>query len=125
MPESTSIIGAFKLTGKTKKGLSIGVMDSITAREKAEFDYLGERRRETVEPLTNYFGLRLQKDYNKGNTILGGMFTAVNRDVKEPQLNFLHRSAYTGGIDFTHHWEKKNYFWTTGYTDLSSEIMCF
>lgn len=112
MPENTSIIAAFKLTGKTKKGLSIGILDAVTAREKAEIYQLGEKRHETVEPLTNYFGLRLQKDYNKGNTILGGMFTATNRDIRNPQLNFLHRAAYTGGIDFSHRWKNREYLFS-------------
>ena len=74
-----AILGAFKLTGKTKSGLSIGVLESVTSRENA-VDLLrrfGERR--PVEPLTNYFALRLQKDCNRGATILGGMLTAVNR----------------------------------------------
>jgi hypothetical protein len=109
MPQNTSIIAAFKLTGKTRKGLSIGVLDAVTAREKAEIDLFGERRHEAVEPMTNYFGLRLQKDYHKGNTILGGMFTATNRDIRDPQLDFLHRAAYTGGLDFSHRWRNRDY----------------
>lgn len=112
MPTNTSILGAFKLTGKTKNGLSIGIMESLTSREDAVIDLMGERRFETVEPLTNYLVIRLQKDYNKGKTIIGGMLTATNRFPKETDtnLNFLHRAAYTGGVDAYHSWKNKTYF---------------
>ncbi|MCP4150786.1 MAG: carbohydrate binding family 9 domain-containing protein [bacterium] len=109
MPGNTSILGAFKLTGKTKKGLSIAILNGITAEENAEIAAHGERRFDTVEPLTNYFIMRVQKDYKKGNTKIGGMMTATNRNLKNPVLNFLHRSAYTGGFDFSHSWKEKVY----------------
>jgi len=108
-PESTSILGAFKLTGKTRNGVSIGVMESLTAREVAEIDSNGERRNEVVEPFTSYFLGRLQKDWDQGNTIIGGMFTATNRKIEDPQLTFLHRDAYSGGIDFRRSWKDKTY----------------
>ena len=112
MPENTTILGAFKMTGKTKSGLSIGIIDSITAKESTQISYQGQRRWEVVEPSTNYLGLRLQKDYNKGNTIFGGMITATNRHIKNEELNFLHDAAYTGGFDFIHHWKNKIYYFS-------------
>ncbi len=111
-PESTTIIGAFKITGKTKSGISIGIIDSITARESGQISYLGQHSDVVVEPLTNYFGLRLQKDYNKGNTIFGGIITATNRSIKNEELNFLHDAAYTGGFDFIHQWKNKTYYFS-------------
>ena len=110
VPQNTSIQGAFKLSGKTKKGLSIGIIDGITTKENARVFSLGEYRDEPVEPFTNYFGARLQKDYNQGNTVIGGMLTSVNRSISNPNLNFLHNSAYTGGIDLFHTWKDKTYF---------------
>ena len=110
IPLKTTILAAFKLTGKTRNGLSIGILDSVTAREDAAVDAMGIHNHEAVEPLTNYFVLRLQKDYNRGNTVIGGMFTSTHRDIDDAQLNFLHRSAYTGGLDFTHSWKDKE--WT-------------
>jgi hypothetical protein len=112
MPENTTIFGAFKITGKTKSGISVGIIDSITTKESAQLSYLGQRRDQVVEPMTNYFGLRLQKDYNEGNTIFGGMVTATNRSIKNDELNFLHDAAYTGGFDFLHQWKKKTYFFS-------------
>lgn len=110
MPQNTSILGAFKLTGKTKNGLSIGIIDSITSEEKARVSYLGQLRHETVEPLTNYLGFRLQKDYNKGSTVIGTMLTATNRNIKNQELSFLHSAAYTGGVDLYHSWKNRTYF---------------
>ena len=108
--DNTSILGAVKLTGKTKKGLSVGLIESLTAREKIRIQSGSEIRKETVEPLTNYLVGRVQQDYNKGNTMIGGMFTATNRLIDQPSLKQLNRSAYTGGIDFIHHWSNKTYY---------------
>ncbi|MFN2439372.1 MAG: DUF5916 domain-containing protein [Chitinophagaceae bacterium] len=107
-PQNTSILGAAKFSGKTKKGWSIGVLESITQREMATIDNGGQKRKELVEPLTSYFVGRLQKDIKSGNTIVGGIVTAVNR---ENGLNdILHRSAYTGGLDFLHHWKNRTWY---------------
>ena len=110
MPESTTILGAMKISGKTKKGLSIGILESLTSREDALIDSLGERRKVTVEPLTNYFVGRVQQDFNKGQTILGALVTAVNRDINTPALDFLHSSAYTAGLDFQHNWKERTWY---------------
>ncbi len=112
MPGNTTIFGAFKITGKTKSGISVGIIDGIAAKENAQISYLGQRREQVVEPMTNYFGFRLQKDYNEGNTIFGGMITATNRSIKNEELNFLHDAAYSGGFDFIHRWKKKTYYFS-------------
>ena len=43
VPTNTTILGAAKLTGKTKNGLSVGFVEAITAEEKAEIDTIGGR----------------------------------------------------------------------------------
>ena len=117
-PINTSIIGAAKLTGKTKNGLSIGFLDAVTAEELAEVDTNGTRTFQTVEPLTNYFIGRIQKDLKSGNTIIGGMVTGVNRDMKDIPLigdessNLINRlpgASYSGGLDFTQYFKEKTY----------------
>jgi len=110
--KNTTILGAAKLTGKNKKGFSWGLLESVTAPEYAKIDSLGVSRKYTIEPLTNYFAGRFQQDINKGNTIVGGMFTAVNRSIKDDQLNWLHTDAYSGGVDVTHNWKERTYFVT-------------
>jgi hypothetical protein len=108
-PDNTSIVGAFKLTGKTSRGLSIGILESVTAKEKAEIDLNGQRREETVEPMTNYFVGRLQQDFRKGDTHLGAMITSVHRNIDDPHLDYMRRHAYAGGIDFSHYFKKRDY----------------
>lgn len=110
IPENTAILGAAKISGKSKDGLSIGLLESITAKENAEIDTPDGRTLKAVEPLSNYFVTRIQKDYNNSNTILGGMFTAANRKIDQDHLKFLHQSAYTGGFDFRHYWQNKTYY---------------
>ncbi len=58
-------------------------------------------RHELVEPLTNYFIGRVQRDFKEGNTILGGILTGTNRVVDDNLGSYMHKSAYSGGIDFT------------------------
>lgn len=110
IPESTTILGAAKLTGKTRKGLSVGVLESVTQRERAAISDGTDTWHQVAEPLTNYFESRLIQDYNNGNTQLGGIFTAVNRDLQAPEVNGLRKSAYTGGMDFIHNWDHKNWY---------------
>jgi hypothetical protein len=110
LPMETNILAAVKLTGKTKNGWSIAVLESITSKEEAEIDSYGQRRQETIEPFSNFFVARLQKDYRKGDTRIGGMFTATHRNINDQNLDFLHRSAYAGGIDFDHIWKNKTYY---------------
>jgi hypothetical protein len=113
VPTATTILGAAKLTGKTKNGLSLGFIEAITAEEKAKIDNEGERTYETVEPLTNYFVGRVQKDFNEGKTILGGILTGTNRfldaNLDANLANYMHKSAYSGGIDFTQYFKNKNW----------------
>ncbi|NQU87585.1 MAG: carbohydrate binding family 9 domain-containing protein [Mariniphaga sp.] len=110
VPEFTRIMGAAKLTGKTKNGWSIGILESLTSEENAEIQNIDNKRTQVVEPLTNYLVGRIQKDFNQGNTYVGGMVTAVNRKTGNPHLNFLHKSAYAGGIDGVHKWN--NQMWS-------------
>jgi hypothetical protein len=112
VPDNTKILGAFKLTGKTKNGWSIGIIENIGNKEVAEIDTEGEKHEEVVEPYTNYLIGRVQKDINKGNTIIGGMFTATHRKLEDTNLDYLNSSAITGGIDFKQYFLKKKYYFT-------------
>jgi hypothetical protein len=110
VPESTTILAAAKVSGKTRKGLEIGVLESLTNKEEATIDNEGVRRKEIVEPMTNYFVGRLKQDFNKGKTVIGGIFTAVNRDITNPALNYLPVCAYTGGLDFRQSWKERTWY---------------
>jgi hypothetical protein len=109
IPHNSTILGAAKLTAKTPTGWSVGVLNSITSKESAEIKN-GLTRYETVEPTTNYTVGRLQRNFSKGQYSLGGMFTAVNRNIDESHLNFIPEAAYTGGFDWMAQWGNRSYY---------------
>ena len=109
-PEYTSILGALKLTGKTSKGLSVGVVESLTSREYTEISSPEGERKMEAEPLTNYFVGRVQKDINKSNTMIGGMVTSTLRDIDHNYLDHINKSALTGGVDFRHYLMNKTFY---------------
>ncbi len=108
VPVNSTILGAAKFSGKTKDGWSIGILETITDNEYATIDNNGERREELIEPLTNYFVARAQKDFNDRKSYIGGIFTTTNRDLQN--ITTLHKSAYSGGIDFRHEWKDRDYY---------------
>ncbi len=106
-PENTTILGAAKVSGKTQSGLSIGLLSSATEREFATIiDSDGESTTE-VEPFTSYNVGRVQQDFNNRQSSIGVMLTTVNRDLQTDELGFLHRSAYSGGVDLVHRWKDR------------------
>jgi len=110
-PDKTAILSAIKFSGTTSKGLSVGLIQSLTANQMAHLSNTsGDRRTRQVEPLTNYMVARVQKGYNAGNTVVGGMLTSANRFINDPSLEFLSRAAYTGGLDLLHHWKDKEFY---------------
>jgi hypothetical protein len=112
VPDAARILGAAKLSGRTTSGWSVGLLNASTERVQARsLDGDGETGLWTVEPFTNYLVGRLRRDYREGQSVIGGMFTAVNRDLDgEAALQRLHSAAYTGGMDFRHQWAERS--WT-------------
>jgi hypothetical protein len=110
-PDKTSILSAVKLSGTTSKGLSVGLIQSVTANEFARVsDTDGNRSNIKVEPFTSYTVARIQKGINAGNTVFGGMLTSTNRLIEDKNLESLSANAYTGGLDLLHHWKDKEFF---------------
>lgn len=108
--ENIPIIGALKLTGTNRKGVTIGVVQSLTAQSSSKVMLNGVEDKVVVEPLTNYTVARVQKNW-EGNTLLGGMVTSVNRALDEPYLkDLLVRNAFTAGIDFTQYFKNRLYY---------------
>ncbi len=110
-PDMTSILSAVKFSGTDSKGLSVGVIQSLTAKEYAKVtDQYGNESTRQVEPLTNYMVARVQKGFNAGTSVLGGMLTSTQRFIDTPELEFLPGSSYTGGLDLIHRWRDKEFF---------------
>lgn len=109
-PENTNILSALKLTGKTSQGWSIGIMEALTSQESASVVTLdGTRRSEKVEPFTNYFLGRAEREFRNGRSAVGAIFTAVNRKIDNANMNFLRNAAYSGGIGLRHRWANDTY----------------
>ncbi|WP_277466032.1 DUF5916 domain-containing protein [Parabacteroides sp. PF5-6] len=108
--ENVPIIGALKLTGTNRNGLTLGIVQSLTARSSARVTTGGQEDKVVVEPLTNYSVARVQKNW-KGNTLLGGMLTSVNRALNEQHLkDRIVRNAFTAGVDFTQYFNNRLYY---------------
>ena len=115
-PRATTILGAAKLTGKTSNGWSIGVIEAVTARERAHH-FIGLVRDSTlVEPASNYFVARLQRDFNRGG--VGFLTTSVLRNLETPLLKDEFTSnAFVFGADAFYFFDSKKDWVVTG--DLS------
>jgi hypothetical protein len=101
--QTTNIIGAGKLSGKTGAGWSVGALTAVTAEEEAQtLTPAGDETTETVEPLTSYTVLRLRKDLNDGRTNIGFAATGVHRALDGTGMEYLHDRAYSGGIQLAH-----------------------
>jgi hypothetical protein len=111
VPENSTILGAAKITGRTSKGVTVGLLNALTRREMASVVGTdGARFGQEVEPLTNYFVGRATKDYRDGNLVLGGIATSVARRLGETALrDRLTSHAEAIGSDLVLQWDKKNY----------------
>jgi hypothetical protein len=113
-PESTSIIGAAKITGRTQGGYSVGVLDAVTAQETARYrPTLREAQgTQVVEPATNYFVGRVKKEFREGATTFGGILTSLVRQTPDSVVgNRLRSHAEAAGIDWRHTWKQREYSW--------------
>ena len=108
-PGASTILGALKLSGKTAGGLSVGVLASVTEEETATIALGDARREQVVEPLTTFFVGRLRQDYRDGDTQIGGIVTAVDRQLDDPELSFLRDRAVAGGFDLSHYFHQRDY----------------
>ncbi|MGC9344411.1 MAG: DUF5916 domain-containing protein, partial [Bacteroidales bacterium] len=111
-PGQNRIISAVKLTGKSQEGLSIGLVNGLTAREfGTTSDITGSEEKLEVAPLSNYMASRVKREFKDGNSSLGAFFSMVNRFSESDFVpEHLPSEAYTGGIDLLHHWKNRSYF---------------
>lgn len=98
-PIGATILGAVKLSGKTGNGWSLGLIEALTAREEARIETGGRRERALVEPRTNYFVARLQRDLTP-RAAVGLLATGVIRELDTPSArDTLSRQAFVLGAD--------------------------
>ncbi|MBC8757452.1 carbohydrate binding family 9 domain-containing protein [Kordia sp. YSTF-M3] len=80
-PNTVKVINAAKVSGRTKKGLGIGVFNAVTEKTNASIRNTdtGDFRDEVVEPLTNYNIIVLDQQFN-GNSSVSLINTNVMRE---------------------------------------------
>jgi hypothetical protein len=107
----TTILGAAKLTGRLTSGTTVGVLDAVTQRDASPGDT-------TFEPRSNYALARVTQDLRGGNTTIGGIVTAVDRQNDRWSTPYLPSSAYVGAVDFRNRFFR-NTFELSGTLDES------
>ncbi len=103
-PNTSTILGAAKLTGRLASGLSIGAMTALTDREFAEtYDTAAAVYSQTeVAPRTGFGVLRLQQEFGPSASTVGLSLTGVGRDLSGSRelWQLLPHQAFAGGTDW-------------------------
>lgn len=70
-PAKVKLFNAFKISGRTKKGLGIGIFNGVTEKMDATIvdNNTGETRKETAEPWTNYNVLVFDQRFNDNSSV--------------------------------------------------------
>jgi hypothetical protein len=70
-PQTVNLINALKISGRTKKGLGIGILNAVTEKTYSTIQntVTGEKRKEVLEPLANYNVLVLDQRFRKNSSV--------------------------------------------------------
>ena len=70
-PTNVNLLNALKISGRTKDGLGVGILNAITKKTYANIrnNVTGEERQEVVEPLANYNVLVLDQRFRKNSSV--------------------------------------------------------
>ena len=90
--QNVNLINALKVSGRTKNGLGIGVLNAVTEKTFATVKDIisGDTRKIVVEPLTNYNVLVLDQRFRKNSSV-----TFINTNVTR---NGHYRDANVSGL---------------------------
>ncbi len=107
VPDNATILGAAKLAGRTSSGLSVGALAAVTGAEQGRGLLQGSDDITTfqVEPRTEYGVFSLQQDFRDGQSHVGGIVTALTRELPaDGAFDYLPSTAYNAGVNFEHQW---------------------
>lgn len=87
-PGKVNLLNALKVSGRTKGGLGIGILNAVTEKTYAEISNTtnGNTRRELIEPLANFNVLVLDQRFRK-NSSVAFINTNVTRDKEYRDAN--------------------------------------
>ncbi|MFC4721961.1 DUF5916 domain-containing protein [Geojedonia litorea] len=112
-PNTIKVLNAVKLSGRTKKGLGVGIFNSITEKTEVTIKNTDtdELRKAIAEPFTNYNIIVLDQQFNKNSSV-----SLINTNVTR---NGHYRDANVTGLlaDITN---KKNTFNLEAEVKMSS-----
>jgi len=79
-PNNATILGAAKITGRLQRGMSLGALGAVTAREAAgTYDLTtGEFGRVVIAPPTGFGVARVQQEFGASTSIVGVTFATCN-----------------------------------------------
>jgi hypothetical protein len=114
-PDNATILGAAKITGRTKSGYTVGFLDALANSETSHYVTTagGPQLTQEVEPLSNYFVGRVKKEFNQGATTIGTVLTSTVRRLGGDSVlvDRLRSSATAVGLDWSHSWHQRVYRW--------------
>jgi len=110
VPDATTILAAGKITGRTGNGFTVGLLNAVTSEANARVQTLtGQRAKQEVEPLADYFVARLKRDYMRGNLVVGGVVSGVARNIDDVFAPRLAQHAEMYGNDVYYTWHDQMY----------------
>ena len=100
-PDTSTILGAAKLTGRLQSGTSMGFLGAVTSAESARLVTDDVQSKVTVAPLATWGVARMIQELGTGGSTFGAHVTMVHRDLDEtdPLAATLTRNAITTGFD--------------------------
>lgn len=123
-PDTTTILGAAKLSGRLKNGLSLGFLAAVTSEETAKFSNQGVESKVVVAPRTEWGVARAIQQIGRDSTV-GAHLTVVHRDEEAGSFiaSQLVRDALTTGVDTRIRFKDRTYEFSgnIGLTFLSGD----
>ncbi len=119
-PDNSRLLNAFKISGRTKKSVGIGVFNAIEGRSFAElqYDYAGNEFTNEVQtdPLSNYNIFVLDKNFKNNKSIFG-----INTNVTRSDG---YRNANVTALGFSANFKENKYNVraSTSYSVINEKI---
>ena len=110
-PDTTTILGAAKLTGRLSSGTSVGFLAAVTDDETARISNAGRETEIGVTPKTVWGLARIIQEFGDQGSTVGAHMTTVHRDLEQsdPLAMLLSRNAVTVGGDTTIRFADRSY----------------